>query len=332
MLKIKRLLTLICCASALMVAACSTGAQTPKTDAVSIVCTTFASYDWMREIAGDTEGIELTYLLDEGVDMHSYQPSVADLATISSADLLVYVGGESDAWVDDALKGAENTDIKGLSLLEVVGDAAREEEVVEGMQAREEEHAEGEGEEEETEYDEHVWLSPALARIIVSALTDEVSALDPAHAEEFQDRARAYGGKLEELDNAYLTMAKDAAVDTVIFCDRFPFRYLFDELNLTYFAAFPGCSAETEASFDTIAFLIEKLNDLGLDAVMVCEDSDQKLAQTVIADSERRDAEILVMDSLQSVSGKEVEEGRTYLATMQDNLEVLKTALTKAGN
>ena len=331
MLKIKRLLTLICCASALALAACSTGAQTPKTDAVSIVCTTFASYDWMREITGDTEGIELTYLLDEGVDMHSYQPSVADLATISSADLLIYVGGESDAWVDDALKGAENKDIHGLSLLEVAGDAAREEEVVEGMQA-EEEHAEGEGEEEEPEYDEHVWLSPALARIIVGALADEVSALDPAHAEAFQNRAQAYEGKLDELDGAYLAMAEDAQVDTVIFCDRFPFRYLFDELGLSYFAAFPGCSAETEASFDTIAFLIEKLNDLDLGAVMVCEDSDQQLAQTVIANSEHTDTEILVMDSLQSVSGKEVDEGRTYLATMQDNLEVLTTALTKAGN
>ena len=327
MLKIKRLLTLICCASALMLAACSTGAQVPQTDAVSIVCTTFASYDWMREIAGDTEGIELTYLLDEGVDMHSYQPSVADLATISSADLLVYVGGESDVWVDDALKGAENTDIKGLSLLEVVGDAAREEEVVEGMQAREEEHAEGEGEEEETEYDEHVWLSLVNARLLCGRITQALSEVDPQGADAYRANAASYCAKLDALDAKYRAGVAKAKHTTLLFADRFPFRYLVDDYGLSYFAAFQGCSAESEASFKTILFLADKLDALGLPCVLTIEGSSKKIAETVVRTAKRGPVPILTLDSMQSVRADGIAGGPDYLTVMERNLAILQEAL-----
>lgn len=314
-----------CVACTLALAACGQADKPPAAEEVSVVCTTFASYDWMRAIAGDTDGIALHYLLDEGVDMHSFQPSVADLALVSSADLLVYVGGESDAWVEDALASARNADIRALSLLEATGEAGLEEEVIEGMQTRE---GAGEDEEEEVELDEHVWLSPELAELLVGTCADELSALVPEDAETFQDNARAYQEKLHALDDRFRAAAAAALSDTVVFCDRFPFRYLFDELGLTYYAAFPGCSAETEASFETIVFLIEKVDELDLDCVLVCEDSDRRLADTVVANTQGHDQQVLVLDSLQAVSADEVDAGYTYLATMHDNLHVLERALT----
>lgn len=305
--------------------ASNNGKKEVTTDKISVVCTTFPQYDWVREIIGEEEEkFELTLLLDSGVDLHNYQPTAEDIAKIGSADVFIYVGGESEQWVEDALKEATNKDMKVINLLEVMGDKVKEEEVVEGMQVEEEEE---EGEEEEKEYDEHVWLSLKNACTLVPAISEVLQSADSEDAEKIAENSDAYVQKLSELDKEYEQMVQSAAHKTVIFADRFPFRYLIDDYNLDYYAAFVGCSAETEASFDTITFLAGKVEKLQVSAVLVIENSEQKIAETVRQNTTGKNQEILVMNSLQSVTNDDISDGFNYLNAMQENLDVLKQAL-----
>ena len=230
---------------------------TTDTDQLSIVCTIFPEYDWVKNLLGDeAKNAELTLLLDSGVDLHSYQPTADDIIKISTCDMFIYVGGESDAWVEDALKEATNKDMVVINLLEVLGDSVKEEEVVEGMEAEEEPDAEEQ--EEEPEYDEHVWLSLKNAKLLCSYIAQQLALIDEANAQRYTNNADAYIAKLDALDAEYQTAVDSARVKTVLFGDRFPFRYLVDDYGLAYYAAFIGCSAETEASFETVASLAEK--------------------------------------------------------------------------
>lgn len=309
---------------ALVLAGCANKTQVSKanegSDAIQVVCTTYPAYDWTMQVLGDeADRYEVTYLLDSGVDLHSYQPTIADMALVSSAALVVYGGGESDAWVDDAIANATNPDLRSISMLEVVGDAAVEEEQVEGM-----ENKDGE---EEPELDEHVWLSLRHAQAITDAIANELAAIDEEGASSFQTNAQAYDERLDALDARYQEMVKTAKHDTLVFADRFPFRYLTDDYGLSYYAAFAGCSAETEASFETVRFLAQKLDELGLKSVLVIDGSDQKIAKTVIDSTTDKDQQILVLDSLQSTRAEDIQAGKTYLGAMEANLEVLRNAL-----
>lgn len=295
---------------------------------VSVVCATFPAYDWVRQVVGDQDGrFEVTYLMGSGTDLHSYQPTVEDIAKIADADLFVYVGGESDDWAADAVEAAANPALHTVNMLEAIGDAAVEEEIVEGMQAEEEEEHAEEGAEEGPEYDEHVWLSLRNAQKLVDAIAGELSAIDAQGASAYAANAEAYKAELAALDARYADAVKAGAKNAVVFADRFPFRYLADDYNLKYYAAFVGCSAETEASFETVAFLAKKVDELGLNAVLVIEKSDQSIARTVVATTQAKDQEILVMDSLQSATQAEADGGKTYLGAMEDNLTVLTAAL-----
>ena len=320
-------LILVLCTSLCSLAACGE-ANADKGPAISdkksIVCTIFPEYDWVKEVTGDkADDFEITLLLDNGVDIHNYQPSAADIVKIASCDVFIYVGGESDKWVDDALSEAVNKDMQVVSLLDVLGDHVKEEETVEGM---EEEEDEGE-EEEGPEYDEHVWLSLKNTGVLVDAIASSLTAVDPYNASIYKENAKAYNEKLKALDDEYQNAVNEASVKTVLFGDRFPFRYLTDDYGLDYFAAFAGCSAETEASFETVTFLAGKVDELDLGAVLVIESSDGKMAETIISNTKDKDQEVLVLDSMQSVTGKDIENGTTYLGVMKDNLEVLKKAL-----
>ncbi len=296
-------------------------------DGISIVTTIFPEYDWVKEIAGDAVGVEVTNLLDNGADLHNYQPTAEDIKTIATCDLFIYVGGESDEWAEDAIKTAVNPNQKVINLMEVLKDSIKEEEVVEGMQAEEEEE-EGEAEgEEEVEYDEHVWLSLKNAAVCVDAIEVAMSEIDTANAGTFAANADAYVNEIENLDNEYRDMVDGATTKTVLFGDRFPFRYMVDDYGLDYFAAFVGCSAETEASFETIKFLAEKVDELGLKTVLTIENSDNKIADTIIANTNSKDANILAMDSMQSSTSADYENGVTYLSIMKNNLNVLTEAL-----
>ena len=309
----------------------SAGEENEELKRLHIVTTVFPEYDWTREILGDArDDAELTLLLDSSVDLHSYQPSAEDIARINSCDLFIYEGGESDGWVKDVLRDSGSKDRRTINLMEVLGSAVKEEELIEGMEADhgEEEHEHNTDEHDgEPEYDEHVWLSLRNAKVICRALADTLSEIDPENADIYENNAAEYVEKLENLDSEYENAVKSAAKKTLLFGDRFPFRYLTDDYGLSYYAAFAGCSAETEASFETIVFLAGKVDELGLGNVLTLEKSDKKIAETIIRNTRDKAGQILTMDSLQSVSREDIDGGITYLSVMEKNLDVLKDAL-----
>ena len=473
---------------------------------LKIVTTIFPEYDWVREVLGDqAENDELTMLLDNGVDLHSYQPTADDIVKISDCDLFIYVGGESDGWVDDALKNATNKNMKVIDLLEVLGDSVKAEEVVEGMQETEHdhghdhskevstfeddevqdrslsdwagdwqsaypfaldgtlddafaamaeegemtadeyktyyqngyktditnidiegdhieftyedgkkvgsdykyvgyyiqnwstgtkaamyrfeaadkdsgapvyiefndhmieptaaehfrirmsnesfdaivdpenswptffpadmtgeeicEHMEGHDHEHEEEADEHVWLSLKNAEVLVNAISKSLQELDPDNKDTYAANSDAYVKKLAALDADYQAAVDAASNKTVLFGDRFPFRYLVDDYGLNYYAAFVGCSAETEASFETISFLAKKVDELKLPCVLTIEGAQHKIAETIVQNTAEKNQKVLTMDSMQSTTSKDVKNGTTYLSVMEKNLSVLKETL-----
>ena len=483
-------------------------AETGESDSnrLSVVTTIFPEYDWVKEILGDkAESTDLTMLLDNGVDLHSYQPTADDIVKISDCDLFIYVGGESDKWVDDALKEATNKDMKVIDLLEVLGDSVKTEETVEGMQETEHahdhskevstfedhevqdrslsdwagswqsaypfaldgtlddafaamaeegemtadeyktyyqngyktditniniegdhiaftyedgkkvgsdykyigyyiqnwstgtkaamyrfeavdrtsgapiyiefndhmiesaapehfhirmsnesfdaivdpekswptffpadmtgedlcEHMEGHGHDHdhEEEADEHVWLSLKNAKTLVRAISDALQELDPDNKDTYAANTSAYIEKLSALDGAYQSAVDGAARKTVLFGDRFPFRYLVDDYGLRYYAAFAGCSAESEASFETVSFLAKKVDELKLPCVLTIEGKNHKIAETIVENTAEKNQKILTMDSMQSTTSEDVANGTTYLSVMEQNLSMLKEAL-----
>ena len=298
---------------------------------IKVVTTIFSLYDWVRNLwPGEGKEMECVLLQDSGVDLHSYQPTVSDMGQIAACDLFIYVGGESDEWVEEALKNQTNPKRICLNLLDILGEAALEEEHKEGMQEdhehESEEHESREHEHEE-EKDEHIWLSLKNAALCCQAIRDALKQLVPEQAEALEKDCASYVQKLEALQKEYETAAVGAATKTLLFGDRFPLRYMTADLGLDYYAAFVGCSAETEASFETVIFLAKKLDELGLKVVLRTEGGNQKLAQTIIDASEGKSQKVLVLNSLQSVTGEAVKQGVTYLGIMQENLEVLKEAL-----
>ena len=290
-----------------------------------IITTIFPLYDWAREIT-NTNDIELTLLLDNGVDLHSYNPTIQDIAKISKCDVFIYVGGESDSWVNDILKSIRNRKMQIVNLMEVLGENAKAEEIKEGMQAEEEEHEEAD-EDEEEELDEHVWLSLRNAQLLTGAICEAICTADSKNASYYKSNCEAFVKKLSALDKEYIQATQNANVKTLVFGDRFPFRYLVDDYNLDYYAAFVGCSAESEASFKTVAFLSNKIDELNLKNVFVIETSDKKIAKTIINNSKNRNRKILVLNSMQSAASKDVVKGVTYYSIMQENLSVLKEGL-----
>ncbi len=326
---------------ALFVSCAAIGTGFAESKKLHIVTTVFPIYDWVREIAGnEADHVEITLLLDNGVDLHSYQPTAQDILAISTADLFIYVGGESDEWVEDVLESAMNPDLKVISLVETMGDGIKMEEIVEGMEHEhdhdggyeEEEHdhddhGEEHDHEHEQEADEHVWLSLRCARKLTAVIADTLSEIDPDFADQYQANASAYMGKLDELDRKYAETVENAKYKTILFGDRFPFRYLADDYGLNYYAAFSGCSAESEASFATVVFLAKKVDELGLPAVLTIEHPRTRIAETVVEATVSKDQKILEMDSMQGTTSSDIQAGLTYLSVMESNLEVLKEAL-----
>lgn len=352
----KKFFSLVTAAAMLAVSVSACGFNSVEAESVSghnriqIVTTIFPEYDWVKNVLGDNPAdAEVTMLLDKGVDLHSFQPTAEDILKISDADMFIYVGGESDEWVNDVLKEAVNKDMVVINLLESLGDSVKEEEVVEGMQDEEHEdeddHKEElhesdgaapeahEGEDEhhhedgEAEYDEHVWLSLRNAEVLTEKISEGVQSLDPANAETYRKNTEMYVDKLKKLDEEYRKTVEEASVKTLLFGDRFPFRYLVDDYGLSYYAAFVGCSAETEASFETISFLSGKVDELSLPAVLTIEGPDHRIAETIVQNTKDKNRKILTMDSMQATTGEDAQNGTSYLSIMENNLSVLKEAL-----
>ena len=288
------------------------GAAPAEKNVPQIVTTIFPIYDWTKNLLGDrADGTELILLLDDGVDMHSFQPSVSDMITLTGCDLLIYVGGESDAWIDEALAAHPNAERRVVRLMDVLGQRALKEELVEGM----------EGEAEDTP-DEHVWLSLKNAELFCAAIRDALIGLDAEHARSYEAAYAVYETKLEALDAEYRTAADTAPLHTLLFADRFPFRYLTEDYGLGYYAAFAGCSAETEASFATVIFLADRTKELGLKHICQIETSDGRLADAVIRTAGVEGLGVLTLHSMQGAVG-----GESYLSLMEKNLELMKEAL-----
>ena len=322
---------------------------------MKVVTTIFPEYDWVKQIAGEeASNLELTMLLDNGVDLHSYQPTADDIMKISECDLFIYVGGESDTWVEDALKEAKNKDLKAINLMETLGNSVKEEEVVEGMQEERESlghsheksskekqeqtqkeshensqeiNGQKEAADEEPEYDEHIWLSIRNAEIMVKNIEKAIEQLDSDNAKVYQTNAENYIKKLDTLDKQYANTIQNAKYKAILFGDRFPFRYMADDYDLKYYAAFAGCSAETMAGFETVTFLAKKADELRLPVILTIENSDGRIAEAVKSNTTKKNQKILAMNSLQSVTKEQIADGITYLQVMQENLSVLSEAL-----
>ncbi len=340
-------------AAALTLVACSaeSNEKAPAQKKVSIVATIYPQYDWLKNILGDRQdAVDLKLLIKNGTDLHSYKSSAQDIAAIASADMVVYVGGESDEWIEKALSATPKAGRVQVNLMQALGDRVKEEEIVEGMQAEEEqEHHHEHGEEaeehehhehaekhehehhehaEEAENDEHIWLSLKNAEILVMNLADAISKVDTAHATEYHMNAGLYIAKISALDAQYRAATDSATLKTILFGDRFPFRYLVDDYGIKYFAAFVGCSAESEASFETVAFLAGKMDSLALPAIFTIDGSNGKIARAILdASKKSKEAQVLTLNSMQSVTDAQMQSGVDYLSIMQENLEVLKKAL-----
>ena len=320
--------------AAFMLSACNT--ETPSSKKVSIVATIYPQYDWLQNILGEhADAVNLKLLIKNGTDLHSYKPSAQDIASIANADMVVFVGGESDEWIEKALEATPKAGRVQVNLMKVLGDRVKEEEIVEGMEhhhehgeeAEEYDHEHGEEAEgaehheenvaehhehhdehaahhhdEEVENDEHIWLSLKNAEILVKSLAESVAKIDTANAPIYKANALLYASKLHDLDWAYDSTVSYAPQKTILFGDRFPFRYLVDDYGIKYYAAFVGCSAESEASFETVAFLAGMMDSLSLPP-------------------------ILTLNSMQSVTDEQVRSGINYLSIMKSNLEILKQAL-----
>ena len=347
--------------------------NTTKESKLSVVTTIYPEFSWTKSILGNrADSVKLELLMKNGVDLHSYKPTAQDIAKIASADMVIYVGGESDEWIEKALEATPKKNRSEVNLVTALGDRVKAEEIVEGMQgetkderretredAKEDhEHAEaheaGEHEhhtkhaeehdhehhehaekhehhhhhDEDVENDEHVWLSLKNAEIIVQKIAEELSKLDAVHAAIYKQNADTYIAQLQSLDAEYREAVNGAVRKTVLFGDRFPFRYLVDDYGIKYYAAFVGCSAESEASFETIAFLAGKMDAESLPVIFTIENSNGKIAKAVLAASKKsQNSQILILNSMQSVTEKQIAEGIDYLSLMKSNLEVLKKAL-----
>ncbi len=328
---------------------------------IKIVCMIFPQYDWLRQVIGEKiDNYDIRLLLDNGSELHSYQPTVEDMAEISSCDFFFYVGGESDMWVLDALKSAKNPNLKAVSLLDMLEDYAKVEEEIEGAMEHKHSHEVHESEEHHEEidsqniqeqegyayesneheeeqhkeheheagYDEHLWLSIRNAKIAVEKVSQIVCELDTKNAAVYRANSNQYEKKLQKLDLQYETMTDNAKRKTILFGDRFPFRYLADDYGLNYYAAFEGCSAETGVSFETIIFLANKIDEENLPAIFTLENANQQLARVITENTKEENQSVLTLHSMQSVTKSQIEKERlSYIGLMEDNLEVLSQAL-----
>lgn len=286
---------------------------------LNIVCTIFPQYDFCREIAGESADVNL--LIDRAVDLHSYEPTASDIVEISKCDVFITVGGVSDNWVDAALNASGNENMKVIQIMDYCTLLTETEEGI--IQEHEHDsHEEGHAE----EYDEHVWTSLKNAQNIVAGLTDVLSELDPKNSEIFQENAERYIAQLKDLDHRYEEMIQTSQRQFLLFADRFPFLYLMNDYSLSWLAAFPGCSAETEASFQTMAQLISTVEEHNLPYVLTIDGSDKSVAEAVCRQT---GAQSLELNSCQSITQKMIQEGITYIEIMESNFSVLKEALNK---
>lgn len=316
MKKILSIVVAICCIFSLFAVLSACNDDDWNNGNLKVVTTIFPEYDWTLSVLGEhAEEVNIRNLLNSGVDMHSYSGSIKDRMYITTCDLLIYVGGESDDWVEGALKQSKNKNMVVIKLLDVIDDALDEAEGIEGE------------EEEEGALDEHVWMSLKRAKIAVKAIAQALSDIVPDNARDFEQNAASYVNQLDELDGKYQQAVDSTSTKTLVVADRFPFVYLFDDYGLNFYAAFAGCSASIEPSPSTILELVKRVDELNAKVIVVTETSDEKIARTVINNSQSKNQTIIKLNSMQSVGASDRDRGVTYLSLMESNLVALRRAL-----
>ena len=360
--------------TALIFTGCSN--ETKTNEKLNIVTTIYPTYDWVKQIVGDSKNYEITLLGDNGIDLHSYQATSEDLVEISNADILIYVGGPNDNWINDAIKNATNKDLVAINLIEKLGTKALQEESIEGMTDDHDhdhdhddththdhdEHSDDHGHDHDdhsddhdhdhddhsddhdhdhddhsddhdhddththNHVDEHIWLSLKNAKRLIPEIEEEIIDKDEKNEKEYKKNTAKYLEKLEKLDEKYENIIESSKLNTLLFADRFPFRYLIEDYNLKYYAAFSGCSSETEASFATIEYLSTKLKEEKFKYILVIENKNHKIPETIIKTSKEKNVKTLTLNSMQSITKKEMKD-KDYLSIMEENLKVIEKAL-----
>ncbi len=328
----KRIAAAVICLLLLLpcIIACS---DRSDTEGLTVVCTVFPFYDWAVNIVGDMDGAEVILLIDNGTDAHSYQPSAEDIVRIRQADLVVYAGGESDAWIEEALSQSREKEGQALRLYDAEGVTLRHISQESVLSAYEEEACEEHGhahDHEATDIDEHIWLSLGNAAACVRAMTEAFCIKDENNAAGYRNNAEEYLARLQSLRESYAGFAEQANGMTLLFADRFPFVYLAEEYGLGYLAAFRGCTTDTDADPDTIIRLARAADERGLSVIFVTESSDKALAEAVRRATAAKDQQIVSLDSLQSVTAADREAGVTYFSVMEKNLEILRQTFLPA--
>ena len=292
-------------------------------DQLTVVATVFPAYDFARAVGGDLADVQL--LLPPGTESHSYEPTPADILAVQECDLFIYLGGESDTWVETIL---ESVELRGQTLRMVDCVPLLEEETVEGMESYEEghdhDHDEAPGLGEVVGYDEHVWTSPKNAALITRAVGDKLAELDPANADTYAANSADYAAQIEDLDREFADFFAGVEDRTMVFGDRFPLRYFAEEFNIDYYAAFPGCSTQTEPSAATIAFLTDKVREEHIPTVWYIEFSNHLVADSI---AESAGVKTAMFHTCHNVSADDLAAGATYVSLMEQNLETLRENL-----
>ena len=305
--------------------ACMAGcSKREEDDTVKIVCTVFPLYEWARNIVGDAEGVEIVWLVRNGTDIHSYQPTTADIVDMLSCDLLLYVGGETETWVEQSLQHRKTdgrilldmAQAEGVTLRQVSAESI----VTEEEHDHEHDHAHG-------SMDEHIWLSLRNAAACNRAIADTLCRIDPEQEALYRDNLRTYIDQLRSLDEAYESTISEVTDPILLFADRFPFVYLAEDYGIRYVAAFEGCTTEAEITPETILHLARHADEWKLDWIMITESSDGTLAKGIIRATEEKNQRVAIFDSMQSVEHRQMESGETYLGIMERNLNVLRQVL-----
>lgn len=321
--KIRIAICLLICVFFVM-SGCTSHKSDVEDGRLKVVSTIFASYDFARQIAGDCAQVSM--LLKPGMESHSYEPTPRDIISIQECDVFIYVGGENDAWVDNILESMDTSEMTIIKMIDLV--EKYEEEHVEGMEghvhSEECEHENEHGHEHHEEWDEHVWTSPLNAVEICNKITEVFCEKDSVNSKVYTDNSNRYIEELNILHGRFTDIVQNADRNVIVFGDRFPLRYFVEEYDLEYYAAFPGCSSDTEASAATVVFLIDKIREEEIPVVFKIELSSDSMARTIAEDTNTK---VMVFNTCHNITRDEFNAGETYVSLMYRNAEALKEAL-----
>lgn len=265
---------------------------------INVVATIFPLYDFARATAKEQANIAMLTL--PGASVHTFEPSPADIKKLQKADVFLYIGGESETWVERILSTLDTSKMKIVRLFDRVKSEIK------------------------IEHDEHIWTSPKNASLMLNEIAKAFCEKDLANCESYVKNSDGYISQINELSQELSQVASSAKRKKIVVADRFPFRYLAEEYGLEYAAAFPGCSDQTNASVATMAFLIKTVEKDNIPYIYHVELSNQNVAKAI---AEQTGAKMLELHSYHNLSKQEFENGATYLDLFKRNVANLRIGL-----